>query len=246
MRNLLNATGVATVFLDEKLRIRRFTPAATKLFKFIDSDIGRPVEDISSPLKDKILVKASRQVLENLVPVEQDVQTADSKWYSLRVVPYRTLDNNIAGVVVSFVDINQVKAAQQYAQDIIDNIREPLLVLDDSLRVVSASRAFYRTFQVKPKETGGQLIYKLGNRQWDIPKLRKILKEILEKDSVFEGYRVEHDYPVIGQRVMLLNARRIYDGKATRSILLAMEDVTGRSGLEPFSQKKDIQKKEEN
>ncbi len=198
MRNLLNATGVATVFLDEKLRIRRFTPAATQLFKFIDSDIGRPVEDISSPLKANILVKAARQVLENLIPVEREVQTADGKWFSLRVVPYRTLDNNIAGAVVSFVDVNRVKAALQYAQDIIDNIREPLLVLDDSLRVISASRAFYRTFQVKAKETAGQLIFELGNRQWDIPKLRKILKEVLEKDSVFEGFRVEHEFPGSG------------------------------------------------
>jgi two-component system, chemotaxis family, CheB/CheR fusion protein len=244
MQNLLNATGVATVFLDEKLRIRRFTPAATRLFKFIDSDIGRPVEDISSPFKDNILIKAARQVLENLIPVEQEAQTADGKWFSLRVVPYRTLDNNIAGVVVSFVDINQVKAALQYAEDIIGNIREPLLVLDDKLRVISASRPFYRTFQVKPEETAGQLIYELGNHQWDIPKLRKILKEVLERDSVFEGYRVEHDFPGIGQRVMLLNARRIYEGEATQSILLAIEDVTGRSELEPFSQKKDTQRGE--
>jgi two-component system, chemotaxis family, CheB/CheR fusion protein len=238
MQNLLNATGVATVFLDEQLRIRRFTPAATRLFKFIDSDVGRPVEDISSPLKDNILVKSARQVLENLIPVDQEVQTTDGKWYSLRIRPYRTMDNSIAGVVVSFVDINRVKSALQYAQDIIDNIREPLLVLDDKLRVISASRAFYQTFQVKPEETAGQLIYELGNRQWDIPKLRKILKEIIEKDSVFEGYPVEHDFPVIGHRVMLLNARRIYDGETTRSILLAMEDITGRSGMKPFSREK--------
>jgi two-component system, chemotaxis family, CheB/CheR fusion protein len=241
MQNLLNATGVATIFLDEQLRIRRFTPAASKLFKFIESDIGRPVEDISSPLKDNILVKAARQVLDNLIPVEQEVQTTDSKWYSLRILPYRTLDNSIAGVVVSLVDINRIKAALKYADDIIDNIREPLLVLDDKLRVISASRAFYKTYQVKPAETEGQLIYELGNRQWDIPELRKVLKEILEKDTVFEGYQVEHAFPGIGHRVMLLNARRIYDGKATQSILLALEDITGRTGLEPFSQKKDTQ-----
>ena len=159
-------------------------------------------------------------------------------------MPYRTLDNNIAGVVASFVDINRIKAAQLYAQDIIDNVREPLMVLDDSLRVISASRAFYRTFQVKPKETAGQLIYELGNRQWYIPKLRKIMREVLGKNSVFDGYLVDHDFPGIGQRVILLNAWRIYNWEATRSILLAIEDVTGRSVLEPFSQKKDTQRGE--
>ena len=239
MLNLLNATGVATVFLDENLHIRRFTPAATRLFKFIESDLGRPVADISSPLKDNILLKAARQVLENLIPVEEEVQTTDSKWYSLRVLPYRTLDNNISGVVVSFVDINRIKGALRYAEDIIDNIREPLLVLDDKLKVISASRAFYQTFRVKREDTEGQLIYELGNRQWDIPKLRKILKEVLGKDSVFEGYRVKHDFPGIGMRIMLLNARRIYDGEATRSILLALEDITGRSGEKFFSGEKE-------
>ena len=241
MLNLLNATGVSTVFLDEKLRIRRFTPSATKLFKFIDSDTGRPVGDISSPLKDNILVTAARQVLTNLIPVEQEVQTTDGKWYSMRILPYRTQENSIAGVVVSFVDINRVKAALQYADNIISTIREPLLVLDDKLRVISASRAFYQTFQVKAEETEGQLIYELGNRQWEIAELRKILKEVLEKDAVFEGYRVEHDFPTIGHRVMLLNARSMYDREGVnRSILLAMEDTAGRTGLEPFTQKKDV------
>jgi len=243
MLNLLNATGVSTVFLDEKLRIRRFTPAATQLFKFIDSDIGRPVEDISSPLKDNILVKAARQVLDNLIPVDQEMQTTDGKWYSMRILPYRTLDNSIAGVVVSLVDINRVKAALQYADNIISTIREPLLVLDDRLRVISASRAFYQTFQVKPEDTEGQLIYELGNRQWEIAELRKILKEVLEKDAVFEGYRVEHDFPAIGHRVMLLNARSMYDREGVnRSILLAMEDIADRTGLELFSQKEDFRK----
>jgi len=243
MLNLLNATGVATVFLDEKLRIRRFTPAAALLFKFIDSDIGRPIEDIASPLKDNILVKTAHQVLDNLVPVEQEVQTTNGKWYSMRIVPYRTMDNSIAGVVVSFVDINRVKAALQYADNIISTIREPLLVLDDKLRVISASRAFYQTFQVKAEDTEGQLIYELGNRQWEIAELRKILKEVLEKDAAFEGYRVEHDFPAIGHRVMLLNARSIYDREGVnRSILLAMQDVADRTGLEPFTQKKDIRK----
>ena len=243
MLNLLNATGVATLFLDEKLRIRRFTPSATKLLKFIDSDIGRPVEDISSPLKDNILVKASRSVLDNLIPVEQEVQTIDGKWYSLRILPYRTLENVIEGVVVSFVDINQVKVGSIYTESIIDTMREPMLVLDEHLKVVSANKGFYRAFKVTMEDTQGQLIYAIGNHQWDIPQLRELLKTIIEKNSVFDGYKVEHDFPGIGQREMLLNARRVVGGTDLKPrILLAMEDVTGRPGLEQFTEKENSQK----
>jgi two-component system CheB/CheR fusion protein len=242
MSNLLNATGVATLFLDEKLRIRRFTPSATRLFKFIDSDIGRPVEDISSPLKDNILVQASHGVLDNLIPVDREVQTADGKWYSLRILPYRTLDNVIEGVVVSFVDISQIKASLIYAESITETVREPMLVLDEQLKVVSANNAFYLAFKVKKEDTEGQVIYEVGNRQWDIPSLREMLKDIIDKNSVFNGYRVEHNFPGIGRRVMLLNARRVIGGADIKpKILLSIEDITGRAGLEQFSEKKIIQ-----
>ena len=242
MLNLLNATGVATLFLDEKLRIRRFTPSATRLFKFIDSDIGRPVEDISSPLKDNILVKASHGVLDNLIPVEREVQTVDGKWYSLRILPYRTLDNVIEGVVVSFVDISQIKASLIYAESIGETVREPMLVLDEQLKVVSANNAFYFAFKVKKEDTEGQVIYGVGNRQWDIPRLREMLKDIVDKNSVFNGYRVEQDFPDIGHRVMLLNARRVIGGADIKpKILLSIEDITGRAGLEQFSEKKTVQ-----
>jgi two-component system CheB/CheR fusion protein len=241
MSNLLNATGVATLFLDEKLRIRRFTPSATRLFKFIDSDIGRPVEDISSPLKDNILVQASHGVLDNLIPVDREVQTADGKWYSLRILPYRTLDNVIEGVVVSFVDISQIKASLIYAESITETVREPMLVLDEQLKVVSANNAFYLAFKVKKEDTEGQVIYGVGNRQWDIPALREMLKDIIDKNSVFNGYRVEHDFPGIGRRVMLLNARRVIGGADIKpKILLSIEDITGRAGLEQFSEKNTI------
>ena len=241
MLNLLNATGVATLFLDEKLRIRRFTPAATQLFKFINADIGRSIEDISSPLKQNILVKASRGVLDNLIPVEQEVQTTGGKWYSLRILPYRTSDNVIEGVVVSFVDISSIKASLIYAESIAETVRDPMLVLDEQLKVVAANKAFYLTFGVKKEDTEGQVIYGVGNRQWDIPRLREMLKDIIDKNSVFDGYRVEHDFPAIGHRVMLVNARRVIGGSDIKQkILLSIEDITGRVGLEQFSEKKTI------
>jgi two-component system CheB/CheR fusion protein len=240
MKNLLDSTDIATIFLGENLEIRRFTPAATRLFRFINADVGRPIKDITSRLKMDSLAQTARRVLDTLVPVQQEVQTAEGHWYTMRIHPYRTSDNAIAGVVVSFTDIHQVKAASLYTQSIVDTVRESVLVLDETLRVISAGRAFYETFHVTPEETEGRIIYDLGNRQWDIPQLRELLGDILEKDSVFNGYRVEHDFPGIGHRVMLLNARRIYDETgAARRILLALEDVTHRPGPEAFSAEQD-------
>ena len=112
---------------------------------------------------------------------------------------------------------------------ILGSIREPLIVLDRDLKVVTANPSFYRTFNVKPGETEGVLIYDLGNRQWDIPSLRKLLEDILPQNTNFHDFEVEHDFQTIGRKIMHLNARRIYDeGNQTRMILLAIEDVTER------------------
>jgi len=120
-------------------------------------------------------------------------------------------------------------AAREYAENIINTVREPLIALDHDLRVVTASRSFYKVFKVTPEETVGQLMYDLGNKQWDIPKLRELLETILPQKATFDDYEVEHDFADIGRRVMLLNARQIQrtSGKE-RIILLAIEDITER------------------
>ena len=118
---------------------------------------------------------------------------------------------------------------REYAESIVDTVREGLVVLDADLRIISANRSFYETFRVTPGETEGQLLYDLGNRQWDIPKLRELLEEILPTDTTFDNFEVEHEFKIIGHRVMHLNARRIYmEIDETYLILLAIEDVTER------------------
>ena len=121
---------------------------------------------------------------------------------------------------------------QNYAQNIVDTVREPLLILDATLRVRSANRAFYQTFRVSPADTEGRLVYELGNGQWDIPELRTLLEKIVPKSSVFDDYQLEHTFPVIGRRVMLLNARRLQAGYDGELLVLAMEDVTERRRVE--------------
>ncbi len=125
------------------------------------------------------------------------------------------------------------KEAREYAESIVETVREPLLVLDADLRIVSANKSFYRNFKVTPKKTLGRLIYDLGNRQWNIPALRKLLENILPNNTSFENYEVEHDFPLIGRRIMLLNARRIPPPPTKpRIMLLAIEDITERKRLE--------------
>jgi two-component system, cell cycle sensor histidine kinase PleC len=146
---------------------------------------------------------------------------------------------NIIGVSAIMHDITEQKKAKQiltvseYSESIINTVREPLIVLDQDLRVVTVSRSFYEVFKVKPEETVGQLIYDLGNKQWNIPKLRELLETILPQKATFDNYEVEHDFSTIGRRIMLLNARQIKRvlGKE-RIILLAIEDITERREIE--------------
>lgn len=118
------------------------------------------------------------------------------------------------------------------AQSIVDTIREPMLVLDQGLRVIAASRAFYSRFKVRPEDTQGRLLYTLGDGQWDIPKLRVLLEQIIPEHGVMEDYEVEHEFPDIGHRTMCLNARQVvYKAGAASTILLGIEDITERLGL---------------
>jgi chemotaxis protein methyltransferase CheR len=126
-----------------------------------------------------------------------------------------------------------VADAWALAQGIVDTVREPVLVLDNDLRVIAASRSFYSAFKVRPEDTQDRLLYALGDGQWDIPKLRVLLEKIIPERGVMEGYEVEHEFPGLGSRTMCLNARQVfYEGGAGMTILLGMEDITERRILE--------------
>jgi two-component system CheB/CheR fusion protein len=241
MRNLLDSTEIPTIFLDKELTIKRFTSRATKMVHLIRSDIGRPIRHIVSNLKYDNLAEDAEEVLRKPGLKELEVEDKNGRWYLMRILPYRTIDNVIDGVVLSFIDIHDRKTAAEkieslnqslqeahdYAEGIIATLREPLLVLNQDLRVISANRSFYRTFEVNPESTEDRFIYDLGDHQWDIPGLRELLERIIPENNVFENYEVEHRFPDIGFRKMLLNARKIAPEKAGKGlILLAMEDVT--------------------
>jgi diguanylate cyclase (GGDEF)-like protein/PAS domain S-box-containing protein len=127
----------------------------------------------------------------------------------------------------------EIQDAREYAENIVETVREPMVVLDCDLKILTANNSFYDTFKVTPGETIGNFIYDLGNRQWDIAKLRVLLEEILPHDTVITGYEVEHEFQDIGRKIILLNARQIFRKKiGSHIILLAMEDITERKEVE--------------
>lgn len=234
MKNLLDNISIGTIFLDEHLNIKRYTREAAQVYRLVASDVGRALNDIKTNIEKDDLLADAQAVLDDLSSRERPVCTTDGVWYLARIQPYRTLENVIQGVVLTFTDISRsvaadaaVAQARQLAEAIVDTVREPLIVLNKELRVVSASRAFYGNFKVTAEDTVGRHIYELGNRQWDIPALRKLLEQILPHDQSFDDFAVEHDFPVIGHHKMLLNARRLVDSAgSTQMILLAMEAVS--------------------
>ena len=251
MKNLLNRTEIATIFLDDELNIRRFTPEATGIFNLIQSDIGRPISHIVSKLQYDDIVTDVRKVLDSLMYKEAQVQAKDGHWYIMRIMPYRTHDNAIDGVVINFIDITTMKKleislqekessaqkARALAEGIIATVREPLIVLDANFKVISANPSFYQNFRVTTEQTENHILYELGNGQWDIPELRRLLEEILPQNSVFNDFAVEHEFPSIGRKKMLINARKIVQQEPNdQLILLAIEDTTGRRCTESVEQ----------
>jgi len=229
--NLLDNVSIPVVIVGSDMHIRRFTPAAQKLLNLLPSDIGRRLSEIRPNLQIEDIGKLAAETIERMVVREVEAQEIDTgHWYLMRMRPYKTWDNKIDGAVVTFHDIDAVKRtlAGQYADLLTETAHEAILILDGKLSVVSANPAFYRTFHVSPKETEARAIYELGNGQWNIPRLRELLEKVLPSDGLVRNFEVRHDFPHLGPRSMMLNARRIEPQTGNQLILLYIEDVTGR------------------
>jgi len=236
LRNLLSAVTLAIVMVDQDLRVRRFNSSAEKLLNLGALDIGRPVGHLRGRIQTPRLEEQVRNVIESLHTASEEVKDAEGCWYSIGIRPYRTVDDRIAGAVITFQEIDALKRAldaseeaRQYAEALIEIVREPLVVLDADLRVQRATTAFYETFLVSREETEGRLLYDLGNGQWNVPRLRELLGSTLYRSEPFHDFELEHDFPHIGRRTMRLNARLILRRDPQQpTLLLAIEDVTER------------------
>jgi two-component system, chemotaxis family, CheB/CheR fusion protein len=239
MKNLLDSTEIAMIFLDNDLHVKRFTATAASVINLIKGDIGRPIGDVTLRIDYPDIVENAKKVLDSLVPFETEVETKDDHWFLIRIRPYRTLENVIDGVAMTFTDITEAKRADreraEFAESIVQTVREPLLVLDGALRVVLANKAFYTLFGVSPGETEGQFFKDLGKEEWDLPVLNELLLKVAKAGKVFEDFKVSANFPSIGPRTIALNARRIKGAvhQASPLILLAMEVVTDNDQSPP-------------
>ncbi|MBU2493056.1 MAG: PAS domain-containing protein [Bacteroidetes bacterium] len=238
MKNLLDSIDIPTIFLDNNLHIKRFTHHATKVVNLISSDIGRPINHIATNLKYEKLYEDAKEVLRTLAFKEIELQTKDGIWYQMRILPYRTISNLIDGVVITFTNIDKLKIAygeihklnldlqrtKDYSNNIVETVRDALLILDTDLKVLSANRSFYKLFDTVSEKTVGKYIYDLEDRNWDIPELRKLLEEIIPERTFFEDYEVNYNFKKDGTKKLLLNAREIFHGdKESQLILLAIQ-----------------------
>jgi two-component system CheB/CheR fusion protein len=229
LKNLLDNTNVGTVFLDEKLKIIRFTVEAVKVINLIPADVGRPLAHIVTNLHNVDLVGDAQDVLDTLLFTEKEVRSKRGDWYLMRIMPYRAPNQTIEGVVLSFTNITLAKAlteeqaARRYAESIVDAVREPLVLLDAELRVISVNDAFNTTFNISRGEATGKLIYDLGDKTWDIPELRHLLGAILRENTVFRDFKVPYNAEQERSKVMLLNARAIMKDETPFHILLGIE-----------------------
>jgi two-component system CheB/CheR fusion protein len=214
MANLLGSVSIPLVMVGRDLRIRRFTSDAGKVLSLIPTDIGRPIGDLrpSVPLHD--LERKIREVLETLSATEEEIEEPGGRCHLVRIRPYRTEDHKIEGAVIALFDITALKSSQRLevnaglARDIVETAREPLLVLDGAFKVRFGNRSFYKAFRTTPGETETRSLFELGNGQWDTLPLRSRLKKVLPGKTAIRDLRVVHDFPGVGRRTMLLNARR--------------------------------------
>ena len=155
-----------------------------------------------------------------------EIQNPAGRWLSLRILPYRGPANAIDGAIATLIDIDDLKRARDFAEAVVGVVREPLIVLDAALRVRTANQAFYQVFQLEAQDIEGRLIYEIGGGQWNIPKLRQLLEEILPKHKSMMDFQLEQNYMGIGTKTMVLHAREIRHGDRERLILLAIDDIT--------------------
>ncbi|MDB6112295.1 MAG: Signal Transduction Histidine Kinase with CheB and CheR [Pedosphaera sp.] len=224
LTNLLASVNVAIIMLSNDLTVRRFTPMAERIFNLIPSDIGRRLSDLNRNIVVPDLDDSIRDVVDNLTSIEREVQDRDGRWYSLRIRPYRTRENKIDGAVILLLDIDEHKRVVEL---VMSAIKQPLLALQADLRVKRANPAFYKTFQVSPEETENHYIYDLGRGQWNVPRLRTLLEDILAKQNQVDDFEVDAEFPKLGRRTMRLDGRSYSeDGRGNRLILLTIKDMT--------------------
>ena len=233
LQNILNSSDVATLFLDIDLNIRFFTPASRSLFGVSAVDIGRPLIDLAQRFRDEALLPDARAVLSKFAPIRREIESHDGNWFIRSIMPYRNDVSAIEGVVLTFARISEMKAAEQkieaeraYAESIIATVKQPLVVLDRELRVISASASFFEFFGVKPEECLCHPL-EIGDN-FENGSLASLLAPALAGNRV-EDTKLKVDLPKLGPRTLLMSARPISPPVSVSArILVSFDDITRR------------------
>jgi two-component system CheB/CheR fusion protein len=243
IHNLLTGTEIATIFLDLELKIKLYTNHINKIISLIPSDVGRPLADLDNKLQYDRLLQDIEQVLQSLQITEIEVQDKEDNWYNLRILPYRTTNNAIDGVVLTFININGQKEKERqeqrlrYMEQIVGTLPIPLLVLDHRLSVFVANQAFYEQFQLARDEVEDRLFYEVADGAWYNEKMRTLLEQIIPSNNRIEDFAVEAVFADGQQWSMTINARRlIHADEGVELILLFIENVRqmNEAGLEKW------------
>ena len=237
LTNLLNSTGIATLFLDARLRIKFFNPPASTLFSVIGSDVGRPLNDLAQKFADPTLLADAGSVLATGTRVQREIQDERGIWYIQTILPYRTASGTTDGVVITFADITAVKTAELaadrarvYAETIVNTMHEPLVVLDRALRIVSANPAFVTTFGLQAGTVPGRALHELESPVLRDRRLGEVLEQLARQEDVIADREIAIEGPGGEQHVLRVNGRRLPDGPPDAGmIMLAMEDFTERN-----------------
>ena len=232
--NLFGCVNIPIVMVNRERLIRRYTTPAERLLNLIPADLGRPIGNIRPNLDLDDLDRLIGTVIQTLTPKDLEVRDLDGRWHSLRLRPYITLDNKIDGAVMALVDIDDIKRgaeqleiARDAAESIVEAVWQPLVVLDDGLRVNRANRAFYQTFRLSMDQVIGHPLADLFDGSWDDPTLLDLLGTVLPEQVTLRNLELENEFGAIGHRAFRLNARPIHFGSdGTAVILMAMEDIT--------------------
>ncbi|WBA43415.1 CheR family methyltransferase [Hymenobacter canadensis] len=232
MKNLLDATEIATIFLDNDMLIKRFTPPVSRIIALMPADVGRPITHFASTLRSENLAATVQQVLDRLISTEATIQTTSGDWYAMRILPYRTFENYISGAVITFTDVTamkqleeRVQVSRRLAESIVETVREPLVVLDEQLRILTVSQAFATTFGVDAAAAKGQELRLLSNGAWQQPALHQQLARLLDGTAEgFDDFGLDVSFPGAGRQSVLLYGRRILsEGQPTGHVLLGLQ-----------------------
>jgi len=241
MNNMIAGTGIGTLFVDRQLIIQRFTPAVTEIMNLLPTDVGRPLGDITERLKGDIdLVGSVTEVLDTLATVEAQVENGAEHFFAMRIQPYRTLDNVIEGAVLTFVDVTEQQRLQAeldklaeaaaeagvFAQSVLDTVREPQLVLDGKLTVVTANEAFLSTFGLVRDELLGHTLRQVDGGAWHTAELLELLLKVLPKKKKLGDYKLSLTTGALGHRTVTVNALELLQTPDKRRlILLTITDI---------------------